>query len=47
MLLEIRILGFKLVLAPETIEALFAFITAVLDGSSRDEKSASATQTLD
>jgi hypothetical protein len=47
MLLEIKILGFKLVLAPETVEALFKFIAAVLDGPDRDEKSASATQTLD
>ena len=47
MLLEIRILGFKLVLAPETVEALLEFITAVLDGSARDDKSASANETLD
>jgi len=47
MLLEIKILGFRLVLAPETVEALCAFITAVLDGSARDEKSASATKTLE
>ena len=47
MLLEIRILGFKLVLAPETVEALLEFITALLDGSVRDDKSASAKKTLD
>jgi hypothetical protein len=47
MLLEIRILGFKLVLAPETVEALLVFIAAVLDGPGRDEKSASAKKTLD
>jgi hypothetical protein len=47
MLLEMRILGFRLVLAPETVEALLAFITAVLDGSDRDEKSASASEILD
>ena len=47
MLLEIRILGFKLVLAPETVEALLVFISVVLGGSVRDEKSASTHEILD
>ena len=47
MILEIRILGFRLVLAPETVEALLAFIAAVLGGSACDEKSASTLKTLD
>ena len=46
MLLEIRILGLRLVLAPETVEALFAFITSMLDRLNRDEKSASSKPKL-
>ena len=46
MLLEIRILGFRLVLAPETAEALFAFIAAMLDRLTSDEKSASSENKL-
>ena len=46
MFLEIRFLGLRLVLAPETVEALFAFITVMLDRLTSDEKSASSETKL-
>lgn len=47
MILEIRILGLRLVLAPKTVEALLAFIAAVLDGSGRDEEKSASIKTLE
>lgn len=41
MIIEIRLLGFRLVLDPKTVEALLAFI-AKLAGYHSDEQSASS-----
>ena len=47
MILEIKFLGFRLVLDPKTVEALLAFFTERFDGHTRDEKSASTMKTLE
>jgi hypothetical protein len=46
MILEIKILGFKLVLTPKTVEALLNFATSLLCGRPRVERSASSDNKL-
>ena len=47
MIVEIKFLGIRIVLAPETVEALLDFTAAMLGWSSCDEESASSVKTLD
>jgi len=47
MILEIKFLGIRVVFDHKTVEALLGFITVLLGGRNRDEKSASTKKTLD
>ena len=46
-IVEIKFLGIRIVLAPETVEALLDFTAAMLGWSSCDEESASSVKVLD
>ena len=43
MILELKLLGFRLEIDPKTVEALLGFVTFLIDRRDRDEKSASST----
>lgn len=47
MLIEIRLLGIRVVLAPETVEALLHFTAMMVGCRTRDEESASSVKTLE
>lgn len=47
MIIEIRLLGFRLVLDPKTVEALLAFIAPLVGCQSNEQSASSDTKTLE
>lgn len=47
MILEIRLLGFRLVLDPKTVEALLAFVATLVGCHGNEQSASSESKTLE